>query len=82
MLSPGNPIDSLSEIYSILATVKTEIIGHHARTLELFLLVVGFVSQVRAERGSSRSVFPPNPEGEILDVPEPCPITPVFTAVS
>ena len=58
MLSFGNFIESLSEIYSIIATVKTEIIGHHARTLELLLLVVGFVSQVMAERGSSRGVFP------------------------
>ena len=60
------------------ATVKTEIIGHHAGMLELRLLVRS-VSQVRAERESSRGVFPPNPEGEILGVLAPCPIILVFT---
>ena len=59
------------------STVKTEIIGHHARTLELPFLVK-FVSQARAERESSRAVFPPNPEGEILDVLAPCLIILVF----
>jgi len=58
--------------------VKTEIIGHHARTLELPFLVRS-VSQVRAKRESSRGVFPPNPEGEILDVLAPCPIILVLT---
>ena len=58
-------------------TVKTEIIGHHAKTLELPLLVRS-VSQVRAERESSHGVSPPNPEGEILDVLAPCPIISVL----
>ena len=59
-------------------TVKTQIIGHRAKTLELPLLVRS-VSQVRAERESSHGVFPPNPEGEILDVLAPCPIISVLT---
>ena len=59
-------------------TVRTEIIGHHAKTLELPLLVRS-VSQLRAERESSHRVFPPNPEGEILDVLAPCPIISVLT---
>ena len=59
-------------------TVRTEIIGHHAKTLELPLLVRS-VSQVRAGRESSHRVFPPNPEGEILDVLAPCPIISVLT---
>ena len=58
-------------------TVKTEIIGHRAKTLELPLLVRS-VSQVRVERESSHGVFPPNPEGEILDVLAPCPIISVL----
>ena len=62
-------------------TVRTEIIGHHARTLELPLLVKS-VSQVRAEGESSRGVFPPNPEGGILDVLAPCPIISVLTVVT
>ena len=41
-------------------TVKTQIIKLHARTLELPLLV-SLLSQVRAERESSRRVFSPNP---------------------
>ena len=61
-------------------TVTTKIIGHHARTLELPLLVRS-VSQVRAERESSRGVSPPNLEGEILDVLAPCPIISVFTGI-
>ena len=62
----------------LLTTVRTEIIGHQARTLELPLLVKS-VSQVRAESESSRGVFPPNPEGGILDVLAPCPIISVLT---
>jgi len=38
------------------ATVKTEIIGHHAGTLELPLLA-SLLSQVRAEGESSRCVL-------------------------
>ena len=34
---------------------------------------------MRAERESSRGVFPTNPEGGILDVVAPCPIISVFT---
>ena len=68
------PHDSTHQV----RTVKTEIIGHHARTLEL-LLLVNSVSQVRAESESSRGVFPPNLEGGILDVLAPCPIISVFT---
>ena len=44
------------------ATVKTEIIGYHARALELPLLVRS-VSQVRAKREFSRC-FSSNPEGK------------------
>ena len=62
-------------------TIKTKIIGHRAKTLELPLLVRP-VSQVRAERESSRGVSPPNPEGEILDVLAPCPIISGFTVYS
>ena len=65
---------------SYYTTVRTEIIGHHARTLELPLLVRS-VSQVRAESESSRGVFPPNPEGGILDVLAPCPIISVLTVL-
>ena len=36
---------------------------------------------MRAERESSRWVFPPNPEGEILDVLVPCPSISVFTVM-
>ena len=59
-------------------TVKTEIIGHHAKTLELPLLVRS-VFQVRPEGESFHGVFPPNLEGEILYVLVPCPITSVLT---
>ena len=63
---------------SMKDTVKTEVIGHHAKTLEL-PLPVRSVSQVRAERESSHGVFPPNPKGEIVDTSAPCPIISVFT---
>ena len=47
-----------SSLLKLTYTVKTEIIGHHARTLELPLLVRS-VSQVRAGREFSSRCFPP-----------------------
>ena len=76
-----NILNGAECLSSLGDTVRTEIIGHHARTLELPLLVRS-VSQVRAGSESSRSVSPPNPEGGILDVLAPCPIISVLTVNS
>ena len=81
---PHERSSTRTNIYNSAAsatTVRTEIIGHQARTLEL-PLVVKSVSQVRAESESSRGVFPPNPEGGILDVLAPCPIISVLTVAT
>ena len=64
------------------STVKTEIVENLAnfRTLELPLLVRS-VAQVRAEGGSSRRVFSPNPKSEILGILLPFSIISVLTVL-